>query len=354
MQPAFNRLVERVAQDAAWLEATLEQTAASDAFTRRLLELRRSQTSAQTASLGLLRSDYMIDAGPGSGDAPFENGKALQLLHAYVAAKYAGGVDDAWLRCRRRDRRARGIAAAHAEYERQYPAAAGAPPRRVAVVVQPGERNQMDQRMLEHELWDAHGVAMERVTLLEALEDGVADASGALTFRGGAWELSVAYFAGYSPDEYLAGEWARFWRTRARSTPARGRRQQPYGAELKDALETLSPSDRAAFILMDRINPPQRRATLVRDGAPVEGDCVCELGVYGTILARPADGGGAPVELHNEVVGHLLRQKLLGVDEGGVAAGFAVLVAGPRRQASAMGPDVASSRVARNEARPSR
>ena len=440
MQPAFNRLVERVARDAAWLEATLEQTAASDAFTRRLLELRRSQTSAQTASLGLLRSDYMIDAGPGSGDAPFENGKALQVelntiassfgclstvlssLHAYVAAKYAGGVDDAWLPLPRNGATAglaRGIAAAHAEYERQYPPAAGAPPRRVAVVVQPGERNQMDQRMLEHELWDAHGVAMERVTLLEALQDGVADASGALTFRGGAWELSVAYFrAGYSPDEYLGdGEWAAralLENSRAIKCPTvayqlagckkvqqalaapgelekflpaaeaaelrtvfaglydldvaddagaveavvaealahpdkyvlkpqrEGGGNNLYGAELKDALETLSPSDRAAFILMDRINPPQRRATLVRDGAPVEGDCVCELGVYGTILARPADGGGAPVELHNEVVGHLLRQKLLGVDEGGVAAGFAVL-SSPALvgKPSAMGPDVA-------------
>ncbi|KAH8060480.1 glutathione synthase [Aureococcus anophagefferens] len=353
MQPAFNRLVERVARDAAWLEATLEQTAASDAFTRRLLELRRSQTSAQTASLGLLRSDYMIDAGPGSA-TPFENGKALQVelntiassfgclstvlssLHAYVAAKYAGGVDDAWLPLpKRRDRR-------------------------------PGERNQMDQRMLEHELWDAHGVAMERVTLLEALQGGVADASGALTFRGGAWELSVAYFrAGYSPDEYLGdGEWAAralLENSRAIKCPTAAYQlagckkvQQALAApgelekflpaaeaaELRtvfaglydldvaedagavDAVvaEALARPDkyvlkpqregggnnlwrraqgrgavaigRAAFILMDRINPPQRRATLVRDGAPIEGDCVCELGVYGTILA-PADGGRA-------------------------------------------------------------
>ena len=115
-----------------------------------------------------------------------------------------------------------------------------------------------------------------------------------------------------------------------------------YGDDLKRALETLSPQDRAAFILMDRINPPMKTATLVRDGEPVVGDCVCELGVYGTILARPADGGGAPVELHNEVVGHLLRQKLLGVDEGGVAAGFAVL-SSPALvgKPSAMGPDVA-------------
>ena len=71
---------------------------------------------------------------------------------------------------------------------------------------------------------------------------------------------------------------------------------------------------------MDRINPPQRRATLVRDGAPIEGDCVCELGVYGTILTN-GEGG----TLFENTPGHLLRQKSLGVDEGGVAAGFACL-----------------------------
>ena len=52
---------------------------------------------------------------------------------------------------------------------------------------------------------------------------------------------------------------------------------------------------------------------------------------------------GKPIELHNEGgFGHLLRQKLLGVDEGGVAAGFAVL-SSPALvgEPSAMGPDVA-------------
>ena len=47
MQPTFNRLVELVAEDSEWLEATLAQTAASDAFTRRLLELRRSSPRRQ-------------------------------------------------------------------------------------------------------------------------------------------------------------------------------------------------------------------------------------------------------------------------------------------------------------------
>ena len=422
MQPTFNRLVELVAEDSEWLEATLAQTAASDAFTRRLLELRRSSPRRQAASLGLLRSDYMIDAGSGEGDAVFETGRALQVelntiassfgclstvlsgLHAYVVSKYDDAVPDAWLPLPPNGATAglaRGIAAAHFEYCAQFPAAAGAAPRRAAIVVQPGERNQMDQRMLEHELWATHGVALERVTLLDFFDGATVDAaSGALTLGG--WELSVAYFrAGYSPDEYVSD---REWDARGKVEASRaikcptvayqlagckkvqqalaapgalerflddddaatlrtvfaglydldvaddhaavdavvqaalaepdkyvlkpqreGGGNNLYGDDLKRALETLSPQDRAAFILMDRINPPMKKATLVRDGEPVVGDCVCELGVYGTILAKPGKDGKI-IELHNEGgFGHLLRQKLLGVDEGGVAAGFAVL-----------------------------
>ena len=46
------------------------------------------------------------------------------------------------------------------------------------------------------------------------------------------------------------------------------------------------------------------------------GECVCELGVYGIFV-----GSGQSASL-NEPAGHLLRKKLLGTDEGGVAAGY--------------------------------
>jgi hypothetical protein len=45
-----------------------------------------------------------------------------------------------------------------------------------------------------------------------------------------------------------------------------------------------------------------------------------ELGIYSIYLS---DGTNPPVV--NKHVGHLLRTKLTGVNEGGVAAGFAVL-----------------------------
>ena len=93
-----------------------------------------------------------------------------------------------------------------------------------------------------------------------------------------------------------------------------------YGAELRAALEKLAPSERAAYILMDRIRPPARDAVLVRDGKPLTGSCVAELGVYGAVL-----GDGAGALLHDVSKGHLLRQKFGDVDEGGVAAGFACL-----------------------------
>ena len=90
--------------------------------------------------------------------------------------------------------------------------------------------------------------------------------------------------------------------------------------ELKEALSKFSPAERAAYVLMDRIQPPSKTATLVRGGESIVGACVCELGIYGTILTN---GEGATI--FENTPGHLLRQKSLGVDEGGVAAGFACL-----------------------------
>ena len=93
-----------------------------------------------------------------------------------------------------------------------------------------------------------------------------------------------------------------------------------FGAELASALSTLSREQRSAFILMQRILPKRAPAVLVRDGHLTVGQAVSELGVYSTLLT----GRGGKI-LRNAAAGHLVRTKLDGVDEGGVAAGFAVL-----------------------------
>jgi hypothetical protein len=71
--------------------------------------------------------------------------------------------------------------------------------------------------------------------------------------------------------------------------------------------------------LAQRICPPQHPSVMVRRGVVTAGPAVNELGVYGVFLS---DGVHTAL---NEPAGHLLRTKVEGTDEGGVAAGFAVL-----------------------------
>ena len=62
-----------------------------------------------------------------------------------------------------------------------------------------------------------------------------------------------------------------------------------------------------------------RRAAMLRKGQLVQAETVSEVGIYGTLVRR----GGE--ELLNREAGHLVRTKAVTSNEGGVAAGFAVL-----------------------------
>jgi glutathione synthase len=75
----------------------------------------------------------------------------------------------------------------------------------------------------------------------------------------------------------------------------------------------------ASYILMQRILPPILPCTMVRHGKSSDEDAVSELGIYGTYVRI-----GDKVHM-NECVGHVLRTKAAASNEGGVAAGFAVL-----------------------------
>jgi len=75
------------------------------------------------------------------------------------------------------------------------------------------------------------------------------------------------------------------------------------------------------FILMERLFPPHQESILLRAGlVEGHGDSISELGCFGTVVTSH-DGE----VLHNEYGGFILRTKFSGVDEGGVAAGFATL-----------------------------
>jgi glutathione synthase len=73
---------------------------------------------------------------------------------------------------------------------------------------------------------------------------------------------------------------------------------------------------------MQRIQPPIHRALFMRQGKVTASDALSELGIYSVYLGHREKSKQA---LRNEAVGHLLRTKTANSNEGGVAAGFAVL-----------------------------
>lgn len=58
---------------------------------------------------------------------------------------------------------------------------------------------------------------------------------------------------------------------------------------------------------------------MLRKGQLVQAETVSEVGIYGTLVRRGEQ------ELLNREAGHLVRTKAVTSNEGGVAAGFAVL-----------------------------
>ena len=76
---------------------------------------------------------------------------------------------------------------------------------------------------------------------------------------------------------------------------------------------------RAQYILMTKIRPPEFETAVMREGAWTQARAVSELGVYSALLSD-----GLTVSFNN-FCGHLLRTKQIGVNEGGVASGYAAL-----------------------------
>uniref|UniRef100_A0A7N0V400 Glutathione synthetase n=2 Tax=Kalanchoe fedtschenkoi TaxID=63787 RepID=A0A7N0V400_KALFE len=95
-----------------------------------------------------------------------------------------------------------------------------------------------------------------------------------------------------------------------------------YGDDVRESLLRLQregSEETAAYILMQRISPATSPAILLRDGVSHKDHAVSELGIFSAYL-RSNDK-----VIVNDQCGYLMRTKVSSSDEGGVAAGFAVL-----------------------------
>ncbi|CAM9106571.1 unnamed protein product [Hapterophycus canaliculatus] len=440
LAPLFNTLVDRISRDGPWLKEVLKDVLAGDDFTSELVRIHETIEAEggarQPVCLAINRSDYMLhdpqdgstiphllqvelntiassfgcmsaltagmhrhllsrfgDEASGAGQAVRDHTAAIGVDAAAAAAAAAttdtvkGGLGRLIPPNPTLTALPGALAAAHKCYGKSEAV--------VLFVVQPGETNAVDQRLLEMKLWDDHGVRVLRMSLAEIEAGGVLGEDGTLTVNEGAIEIAVVYFrAGYAPQDYFGrAEWdarLKLERSTAIKSPSIGyhlagtkKVQQVlaqegqverflgptesnavrrcfaglysvgpdgdaeatadavahpdryvlkpqregggnnlYGPALKAKLSPGGATDDElrSFVLMQRIFPKTQPAVMVNRGQCVSGDSVSELGVYGTYL-----GGGEGKELLNEYAGYLVRTKMEGTDEGGVATGYAVL-----------------------------
>ncbi|KAI3413297.1 hypothetical protein GPALN_010795 [Globodera pallida] len=92
-----------------------------------------------------------------------------------------------------------------------------------------------------------------------------------------------------------------------------------YDEEIAEKLKEFTPNERAAHILMQKLQPMVVKNYLVRPfDEPKLEDVIPELGVYGFLLGNLHDGR----VLHNAHQGYHFRTKLSHVNEAGISAGF--------------------------------
>ena len=95
-----------------------------------------------------------------------------------------------------------------------------------------------------------------------------------------------------------------------------------YGDDVLGHLKALSEEERDGWVLMETIVAEKFNNSLIREGKAVyEGVCSAEIGIFGVSCFD--DEGNDMVK--DKETGYICRCKQEGVDEGGVAAGFAFL-----------------------------
>ncbi|XP_078365694.1 glutathione synthetase-like isoform X1 [Oculina patagonica] len=230
VQADFNLLVHKVSQDYEFTKNALSSTVAADPFTSRLFDIYGKvleQGNAQPISLGIFRSDYLIDTSGGlhnqccgcnSSDKNAAGPiyiKQVEMntialggisfsclvpsMHRYLL--HLKGQENKVPANPALDEAADGLIRAWELY--------GSKSAVIMFVVQPGEVNVYDQRLLEYRIHERNGgIKVIRRSLNDIFNDGKTDNEKSLFVNG--LEVAVAYFrAGYTPKDYpTENEWS--------------------------------------------------------------------------------------------------------------------------------------------------
>ncbi|KAL6908066.1 hypothetical protein ACP4OV_002236 [Aristida adscensionis] len=366
LAPIFNELVDRVSLDGEFLQDSLSRTRQVDDFTARLLEIHAKMMAAnkkEDIRLGLHRSDYMLDSEtnsllqielntisssfPGLGSLVTElhrnllnrYGKVLcqdpdRIPRNWASSQFANTLARAWAE-HKNDRNMKTLAQVEAEGKVLTDGTLVVDGRTVAVVYfragyspndYPSEVEWRARLLMEQSYAikcpsiSYHLVGTKKIqqelakpNVLERFLDNKEDIAKLRKSFAGLWSLDneeIVESAIEKPDLFVL-------------KPQReGGGNNIYGHDLRDTLIKLQKEkgeSLAAFILMQRIFPKASLTPLVRGGVCFEDLTISELGIYASYL-RNKDK-----VLVNSPSGYLMRTKVSSSNEGGVAAGFAVL-----------------------------
>ncbi|OMP01138.1 Glutathione synthase, substrate-binding, eukaryotic [Corchorus olitorius] len=356
--PIFNELFDRVSLDGKFLQDSLSRTKKVDAFTSRLLDIHSKMlelNKKEDIRLGLHRSDYMLDEKTklllqiefNTISSSFPGlGRLVTDLHRTLLNDYA---EDLGLDSKRIPGNtavghfAEALAKAWTEYNN---------PRAVVMVVVQNEERNIDGQAVavvyfragytpndypSESEWRArllmeqssaikcpsisyHLAGTKKIqqelakpNVLERFLENKEDIAKLRKCFAGLWSLDdsdITRKAIENPELFVM-------------KPQReGGGNNIYGDDVKETLLRLQKDgseEDAAYILMQRIFPTVTPTFLMRDGICHKDHAISELGVYGTYLRNKER------VIINDQSGYLMRTKISSSNEGGVAAGFAVL-----------------------------
>lgn len=199
----FNRLAHSVSRDLPFLQEALGQAARADQFTANLLGLAKASASTQTLQFQITRSDYFIQADQERGTP-----RILQVELNTISSSYPGAAAKLYALHRHllagTPQQAallpnNPLAGLADGFERAFQIYSHADAF-VLMVVQPGDGNVFDQRLLELAIRE-RGIPVRRMTLEEIaaqgeLREGHLSVSGRIA--------AICYFrAGYTPDDFI-------------------------------------------------------------------------------------------------------------------------------------------------------
>jgi len=295
---AFNHLVDRVSRDSEFLEQTLGGGVAEhDPFTAKLLSLykevygNKDNVAHSADRLGIHRSDYMLHAS-GEGEpyrlkqvelntiaASFAGlGCNIASLHKYLTTRFAPEIEE-YLASNQKmvtdsTETATGVpenpalsripAAMKVAFDRYCAKFAGGDTSNkiVLFVVQEGETNTVDQRMLEFRLFSDFGIPVLRISLTKASSEISVGEDGALKL--GDKEIAVVYYrAGYAPTDYPDGDDGIEWKARLTLESSRAAKCPSLGYHLAGTKKVQQELARPG--VLERFFPKEEEKEIVKN-----------------------------------------------------------------------------------------